>query len=288
MSMFSRLAIVGVGLIGGSIGRAARERGVAGQVVGFVRSQGSADRAQAAGVVDQVTLDPASACQDADLVIFCTPVGSIVASLENFLPHLSASALLTDAGSTKTSIVAQADALLAAQPTGPRFVGSHPLAGDHRTGPEAARADLLVNRTVVVTPVEATDHDAQQRVSQFWTALGANVLEMTPAKHDAALAKASHLPHVVASVLAAATPDAALPLAASGWSDTTRIAAGDPTMWLDIVRDNRAEVLTAARGFSDHLHDFITALDQCDWQAVRQHFEQAKQRREAADPSVRE
>ncbi|MEM6654596.1 MAG: prephenate dehydrogenase/arogenate dehydrogenase family protein [Planctomycetota bacterium] len=282
MPLFSRLAIIGVGLIGGSIGKAARERGVAGEVVGLVRSERSASRASAAGVVDSVTLDPVEACRGADFVLIGTPVRAIVETLGAVLPHLPNSAIITDAGSTKATVVGGAERLLAPSAAGHRFVGSHPLAGDHRTGPEAARADLLDGKTVVVTPTDATDDGALQQTTRFWEGLGARVASMPPGEHDSLVAQTSHLPHLVASLLANEIDDDALPFVASGWRDTTRVASGDPDLWIDILRENRGELQTAAERFRSRVDELVAGLANEDWKTLRGFLNRGKQRRDAA------
>ena len=161
--------------------------------------------------------------------------------------------LITDAGSTKEAIVTTVDAALSGRRAGSPFVGSHPLAGDHRGGVEFARADLFDGRTVVVTPTAETRPAAVVEITGFWQSLGAHVTTMTPAEHDAALAATSHLPHLVAAALAAATPEKLLPLAASGWRDTTRVAAGDPKLWQPIFATNRQHVLAALDRFVEKI-----------------------------------
>lgn len=283
MPLFSRILIVGVGLIGGSIGKAARQRGLAGQVVGLVRSEASAARASAADVVDLVTTEPAEAAQDADLVVICTPVGAIAASLEALLPHLPDGAIITDAGSTKRSVVEQCESLLAGKTDGPRFVGSHPLAGDHRTGPEASRADLLVDRTVIVTPTQQTDSQALERVDDFWANLGAKTESMHPGTHDAIVAETSHLPHLIASVLAAFISGDALPFTAGGWRDTTRIAAGDPELWTQIFQENRENIIQSAEFFRERLDHTIQGMKEDNWVKVKAILAAGKKFRDEAE-----
>ena len=228
MAEYDTVAIVGVGLIGGSIGLALRERRLAQKIVGIGRRQTSLDTARGVGAIDHGVTNLANGVAQAQLIVVATPVDTIAERVMQVSTACPAASLITDAGSTKEMIVSAVDAGLAARRSGPRFVGSHPLAGDHRTGAEHARADLFDGRTVVITPTEQTRPAAVTEVSGFWESLGANVVNMTPARHDAALAITSHLPHLVASALAAATPTELLPLTASGWRDTTRVAASDP------------------------------------------------------------
>jgi prephenate dehydrogenase len=245
MAEYDTVAIVGVGLIGGSIGLALRERRLAQKVIGVGRRQQSLDVARSVGAIDNGVTNLTGGVSQAQLIIVATPVDTIAERVVQVSANCPAASLITDAGSTKETIVAACDAGLAARRSGPRFVGSHPLAGDHRTGPEHARADLFEGRTVVITPTEHTRPAAVTEVSGFWQSLGANVINMSPAKHDAALAITSHLPHVAAAALAAATPTELLPLTAGGWRDTTRIAGSDPALWQAILTANRQHVLDA-------------------------------------------
>ncbi len=275
MPSFDQVAIVGVGLLGGSIGLAARERGIAGQVIGIGRSQAKLDAAVAQGIVDRGTTNMAEGVQQAGLVVVCTPVDDVAAVAAEVLLHAPKDALVTDVGSTKQAIV---DAMAQAAD---QFVGSHPLAGDHRTGAEFARADLLVGKTVVVTPTEATSPHATHQVSAFWMALGADVASLSPPEHDKAIAITSHLPHMVATALASATPGPMLTLTASGWADTTRVAAGDASLWRQIFMTNREQVLAALGHFDRHYTELRDALAQGDGERLEQLLAEGKQIRDA-------
>jgi len=249
MAEFDTVAIVGVGLIGGSIGMAVRERKLARQVIGIGRNEGNLNAARRHGAIDVGTTSLVHGVEEAQLVIVCTPVDTIADFVSQVAAASANRSLITDAGSTKQEIVASLEALLVDRRDGPRFVGSHPLAGDHRTGVDFARGDLFEGRKVVVTPTERTHRAAVVEIGGFWQSLGAEVVVMSPAEHDQALAATSHLPHLIASALALATPKDLLPLAASGWRDTTRVAAGDPEMWRAIFATNRQEVLEALKRF---------------------------------------
>lgn len=279
-ALVDRLVVVGVGLIGGSIALAAR-LGVAKDVIGVVRSEASRRRAIDSGAVEAATLDLGEAVASADLVVVCTPVADIATTIADAARACPQSALLTDAGSTKQAIVESVEAQLAGLKRSPAFVGSHPLAGDHRAGPESARAELLEGRTVVVTPSDATPSEITERAAAFWQALGAEVTLMSPAAHDAALARTSHLPHLLAAALAGATPADVLPLAAGGWRDTTRVAAGSPALWRDILLANRRHVLQSLADATDQLAAFREALATGDAAAIEQLLEQGRERRDA-------
>jgi len=249
MAEFDTVAIVGVGLIGGSIGRALRERKLAREVIGIGRREAGLKSARELGAIDRGTMNLHEGVAEAQLVVVATPVDSIVDFVSQAAAASANRSLVTDAGSTKGEIVRSVEALLVDRRDGPRFVGSHPLAGDHRTGVEFARGDLFDGRKVVVTPTEKSHRAAVVEISGFWQSLGAEVVTMSPEEHDRALAATSHLPHLIAAALALSTPKDLLPLAASGWRDTTRVAGGDPAMWRAIFATNRQEVLDALKRF---------------------------------------
>lgn len=262
MAEYDTVAIVGVGLIGGSIGLALRDRKLAGTVVGIGRRQSSLDVARRVGAIDHGVTTLSEGVAHAQLIVICTPVDTIAERALQTAAVCPPGALITDAGSTKEGIVAAVDAGLAHRRSGPRFVGSHPLAGDHRAGAEFARSDLFDCRTVVITPTSATRPAAVTETRGFWESLGANVTTMSPSEHDAALAITSHLPHLVAVALAQATPEKLLPLAAGGWRDTTRIAGGDAKLWQPIFAANREQVLKALKQFGDVLKNLCDVLEQ--------------------------
>jgi prephenate dehydrogenase len=283
MAEYDTVAIVGVGLIGGSIGLALRERRLAQNVVGVGRRQRSLDIAREVGAIDNGVTNLANAVAQAQLVVVATPVDTIAERVVQTSAACPAGALITDAGSTKAGIVAAVDAGLAGRRSGPRFVGSHPLAGDHRTGPAHARGDLFEGRTVVITPTEHTRPAAVTEVSGFWESLGANVRSMTPAEHDRALAITSHLPHTVAVALAAATPSELLGLTAGGWNDTTRIAGGDPALWQAILTANREHVLEALDLMQQTFTSLRESLEQGDNENLLLILEAAARRKQERD-----
>lgn len=281
MASLRTVTIIGPGLIGGSIGLALQQRGLADRVVGVVRRQDSADRAVRAGVVTDATLDLAAGVREADLVVVCTPVGQVSGHVLQAAQACPQRCLITDAGSTKAGIVERVEHALPGGSKSTRFVGSHPLAGGHCAGPEAARADLLEGQTVVVTPTDKTAPDDLQQTMEFWTSLGAVVTTMAPAEHDAAVAQTSHLPHVLASALAASTPEGLLGLCAGGWRDTTRVAGGSAGLWCDILLDNRQQVLNSLDHFEETLARLRTAIDAADREAISRELQEGKLRRDA-------
>jgi len=268
MAEYDTVAIVGVGLIGGSIGLALRERKLARRIIGVGRGQNRLDAARRIGAIDHGVTNLTGGVAEAQLLVVATPVDTIAERIVQASAAVPPDCLITDAGSTKQEIVATVDAALAARRGGPRFIGSHPLAGDHRTGPEHARADMFDGRLVVITPTEATRPAAVTEASGFWQSLGAKVTSMAPEKHDAALALTSHLPHLVAIALAAATPAEFLPLTARGWRDTTRIAGADPKIWQPIFAANREHVLDALDTISEVLGGLREALEQGDHESL--------------------
>jgi len=275
------VAIVGVGLIGGSIGLALKDRRLATRVIGVGRSAASLAEARRLGVVDDTATDVAAASA-ADLVVVATGVGTIPAMLRAVDGAVRPGTLVTDAGSTKGSIVAawEKHRRRAAGPRG-RFVGAHPIAGSHRRGPAAATADLFVGRVTVVTPAAATPSADVAAVTGFWSALGSTVFTMPPREHDRILAATSHAPHVVAAAIAAATPAECRRFTAGGWRDTTRIAAGDPDLWADILLDNRAGVARALGRIAGVTEKFRVALEANDRRRLVALLSRAKEDRDA-------
>lgn len=272
------LTIVGVGLIGGSIGLAAKRRGVARCVRGLGRSRTSLERALTVGAIDEVHLDEVAAMAGADLVVVCTPVDQIADQIVRFAPLCKAGSVLTDAGSTKGMIVNCVGQKLRPPPC---YVGSHPLAGSEKRGPEHADANLFDQRWAIVTPAQHTPSEATERVVAFWRALGSRVRIMSPADHDRVVAATSHVPHLMASALAGSLPPEYREFAASGFLDTTRIAAGDPDLWTAIFFANRTPLLHAITQFTALARQFRTALEARDEAAVRRLLQTGKEVRDA-------
>lgn len=257
MMLLNTLTIVGVGLIGGSIGLAARKRGLAQHIVGVGRDVARLHEALERGAIDEGTADLAEACSRSDLLIFCTPVNRIAQQVLQVLANCGPGTIVTDAGSVKAAIVAEIEK---SPLSSAHFVGGHPLAGSEKKGVAYANADLFVDRVTVLTPTERTNLMAVQTVRAFWQALGSRVHQMTPSEHDEALAMTSHLPHLVASALAGVLDPRWHALAATGFRDTTRIAAGDPEVWTPIFEQNRAAVLASLTVLEERLRQFRAAL----------------------------
>ncbi len=278
MKPLKNVAIVGVGLIGGSIGLALRERGLAETIVGIGRRQGSLRIARRAGAVTTTTVDLAKGVAEADLVILCSPVGRIVEHARLAAEHAPEGTLITDVGSTKRTIV---EAIETKLPRSCRFLGGHPLAGSEKTGPSYAQADLFEGRIAILTPTLNTHARDYDLLESFWQALGAVVVKMAPDEHDRTLAMISHLPHMAASLLAATMPEPYLRLGGSGLRDTTRLAAGSPELWRQIVATNRENVLDALEKFGHKLAEFHAALRDRNFDRVEQLLTEGKKNRDA-------
>ncbi len=280
---FRKITIVGIGLLGGSIGLAVKRRQLARQTAGFVRRAASLKDCEQAGAVDFATTDLLAAVWEADLVILCAPLGQMRLLAERLLPALKPSAIVTNVGSVKAGVVRELEALV--RKSGASFVGSHPMAGAEKTGVGAARADLFENAVCVVTPTKKTNRAALKRVEQFWKALGSRVMKLTPETHDTLVSRSSHLPHVVAATLAnlvlnPAQPKLQAALCANGFRDTTRIASGSPEMWCDIALANRKNLAKSLNAFVAELQKFQRVVKQGDAQAIAAFFDTAKQRRD--------
>lgn len=274
---FETIALVGVGLIGGSLAAALKRRGLGRTIIGVGRDAARLAAARARGLVNEIETSLAAAAAKADLLVFCTPVDRIVAGVREAAPHCRAGALLTDAGSVKGPIC---EALTSGLPGGVEFVGSHPLAGSEKQGFEFADPELFVWKVCVVTPLSQSSPLARRRLQAFWEAVGSTVVEMSPGDHDRVVARTSHCPHVVAAALAATLERADVPLAASGFRDTTRIAGGDPDLWTAILLANADAVLAGCDALGASLAEFQAALKTGDAAGVKKFLATAKQKRE--------
>ncbi|MBC8187168.1 MAG: prephenate dehydrogenase/arogenate dehydrogenase family protein [Proteobacteria bacterium] len=278
---FEKLAVLGLGLLGGSVAAAAKERGLANEVVGAARRQGPLDRALEAGIVDAIA-SPKEAVIGADFVVLGTPIGTMSSVLADVAMNLEHGCIVTDVGSVKGTVV---DLLPGLLPEGVRFVGSHPMAGSHLRGPDHARADLFEGASCVVTPreveSEVDNETATRRVEVFWQDLGARVTRRTPAAHDEDVAWVSHLPHLLsfafAESLRAAPPDVG-ELAGSGFLDFTRIAQSDAELWGEILSLNSKALSGPINHFSESLAKFARLLDEGDGESLEQLLNQARMR----------
>ena len=283
MTAFSKVVICGVGLIGGSFALGLRRAGLAGHITGLGRSETSLQRARALGVIDEVATDWSSALEGADLVLLAAPVGQTAAIVHQLATHLPSHTLVTDAGSTKSDVVAAFNQLLSAEQRS-RVVPAHPIAGAEKSGVEAARVDLFDGRRVVLTPLPETSDDALRRVQHAWAACGAQVSSMTAAEHDAIFAAVSHLPHVLAFALVdefAKRPEASqlFGFAGGGFRDFTRIASSHPEMWRDICVANRAALLSELDRYRDALTRIHSLLEAQDAAGLEHIFKNARDAR---------
>jgi prephenate dehydrogenase len=280
---WNKVALIGVGLLGGSIGLALREKRQAGTVVGFVRRAASIIESEKAGAVDRATRNLRQAIAGADLVIFCTPISRMRGLAEAMVPLLQRNAVVTDVGSVKGSVVREVEGMI--EQAGAHFVGSHPMAGSEKTGVSAARANLFQDAVCVVTPTARSSKSALRRVETFWESLGSTVLRLAPDFHDQLVSRSSHLPHLIAAVLAHSVlapdqPAEQRRLCANGFRDTTRIASGSPEMWRDIALANRKNLSGAIDLFVNRIKSLQKLLKAGDEKGVSKFFEQAKRRRD--------
>jgi cyclohexadieny/prephenate dehydrogenase len=255
--MFEKIALIGIGLIGGSIALEARKRGLAKTVVAATRRAETAGTANRLKLADHCGTDLAAACKDADLVIVCTPVGACGEAAKAIAGALKPGCIVSDVGSVKQAVIA---AMQPHIPAGVHFVPAHPVAGTEHSGPEAALLDLFQGRWCILTPLPDGDPAAVDRLEAFWKALGSDVNRLDPANHDRILAITSHLPHLIAYSIVGTADDLGghlnsevLKYAAGGFRDFTRIAASDPTMWRDVFLNNREAVLEVLQRFQEDL-----------------------------------
>ena len=273
---FKKIALIGFGLIGGSIARAARAQGLVDEIVTTARSAKTRARVEELGIVDRVVATNAQAVEGADLVILCIPVGACGPVAQEIAAHLKPGAIVSDVGSVKGAVVKDMAPHL---PQAVHFVPAHPVAGTEHSGPDSGFAELFINRWCILTPPEGTDADAVERLRAFWAALGARVEIMTPDHHDLVLAITSHLPHLIAYTivgtadeLAKVTSSEVIKFSAGGFRDFTRIAASDPVMWRDVFLANKEAVLEMLGTFNEDLSKLTRAIRRGDGEALFEHF----------------
>ena len=255
--LFDKIALIGIGLIGGSIALEARKRGLAKHIVAATRSAATAATANRLKLADHCGTDLAAACKDADLAIVCTPVGACGEAAKAIAGALKPGCIVSDVGSVKQAVIA---AMQPHIPAGVHFVPAHPVAGTEHSGPEAALLDLFQGRWCILTPLPDCDAAAVDKLEAFWKALGSDVNRLDPANHDRILAITSHLPHLIAYSIVGTADDLGghlnsevLKYAAGGFRDFTRIASSDPTMWRDVFLNNREAVLEVLQRFQEDL-----------------------------------
>ena len=273
---FKKIALIGFGLIGGSIARAARQQGLVEEIVTTARSAKTRARVVELGIVDAVVETNAEAAAGADLVILCIPVGACGVVAQEIAPFLKPGAIVSDVGSVKGAVVRDMAPHL---PPGVHFVPAHPVAGTEHSGPDSGFAELFINRWCILTPPANADAGAVDKLAEFWRAIGANVEVMSAEHHDLVLAVTSHLPHLIAYTIVGTadeledvTRSEVLKFSAGGFRDFTRIAASDPTMWRDVFLANKDAVLEMLGAFQEDLSKLTRAIRRGDGEALFEHF----------------
>jgi prephenate dehydrogenase len=281
-----QLTIIGVGLLGGSIGLAVRSVAPKCKMIGCGHRPETLERAIQIGAIDRGESDPAKSVAGSDLVILCTPVGLFETILAQIAPALAPGAIVTDVGSTKRSVVRFAESHL---PAHAHFIASHPIAGSEKRGVEFAQADLFRNNLCILTPTRSSNLEALRKVDQFWKSLSMRTLQLSPDVHDRLLCDVSHLPHLIAAALVAMQEDAGLDLAGKGFLDTTRIAGGDGALWRDILMDNADNLRAGIARLQSELQRVEKMLDSGKGEELRRWLDEAAQRRqELLDRKLRE
>lgn len=271
------LAILGYGLMGASLALGLKKRGFTGRILGYARREETRERALELGVADEVFADPAEAVRQADIVVICVPIWTIARLAEEIIPALKPGAVVTDVGSTKSVLLETMNPLF--RNSVACFVGSHPIAGSEKTGIDAGFADLYEGRLTVVCPSPETGEAARRAVVNLWAAAGSEVVEMSPAEHDAMLASTSHLPHMIAAALARSVADGdptrRADFCGTGFRDTTRVASGSADMWVDIIDTNRTALEAELDRFHAELQGLIRILRKGDSADIRRWLEEA-------------
>lgn len=284
MPLINRLAVVGVGLIGGSLARVLREKGEVGEIVGIGRGAANLQRAVELGVIDRYEHDLKKGVLDADMIFLATPVCTIADIVSEIAPVLHSGAIVTDGGSVKEEITLRCEQLLSA---GGYFVGGHPIAGTEKSGVEASFSSLYKGKRCILTPTATTDEVALEKVVRMWELAGSEVVLMDPRKHDKVLAAISHLPHMVAYSLVNAVGDYdgcdenILKYSAGGFRDFTRIASSDPVMWRDIALQNRTALLEMMDFFAAHHAQLRSLVAESDGEGLERFFTRSRDHRES-------
>jgi len=276
MMKFDKIAIIGVGLIGGSIGLAIKSKKLARKVVGIGHRQSSINRALKRRVIDVGTLNPKEGVRDANIVILATPILSMLSMVKRIAPFLKEGAILTDVGSTKETLTRQVEKVL---PKSVGFVGGHPMAGSEKRGVDQAKKDLFSDSLCILTKTRSTDKSSLNTLKGFWREIGAEVMILSPEKHDRIVSQISHLPHMVVFSMLAGIDTESLKFASSGFCDTTRIAASDAKIWRDIAITNKNEILRSISLFKRNLFFLEEALRKEDSAALLRIFGKANNRR---------
>lgn len=276
--MFKKIAIVGVGLIGGSIGITARKKNLAEEVIGIGRRRSSIKKATAIGAIDKGGLDIERGVKEADLVIIATPVDKVMTKIKEAAGYLRKGAIIMDVNSTKEEVVRYADSIM---PEGVYFVGSHPIAGSEESGVLSACPDLFKDTVCILTPSRYTEKKALDKIKRFWERLGAKTELFTPAAHDRIVARISHLPHLLSFCLCATVSSKEVRITGPGFRDTTRIAKSSPHMWSDIFLQNRENLLRSVTDFERNLKKLKSDIRKKRRLALINRLNQARRRRDS-------
>jgi prephenate dehydrogenase len=276
MKLFNKMTVIGVGLLGASLAKACKERGLVEEIAGYGRNRENLEKARTLKIIDHCATDLSEAVNDADLIVLCTPVSTIVPLIQKMTAEISPGTLITDVGSVKGPVVSDADQLV---PEGIFFVGSHPIAGGENSGLEASTANLYQGARCIVTPTEKTNEEALEKISALWRAVGMNVINLSAEEHDFIFGAVSHLPHIVAYALmntlgALRTKDdrEVTAFSGAGLKDITRIASSDPVMWRDICLSNRNHSLDLVDRFQVKLDEIRSIIEKGDGQALKDEF----------------
>ncbi len=274
--LFRRVTIIGVGLIGGSIGMCLRQKKLTERVVGITRRKNGIEKLIESKAVDEATDDLAEGIARSELVIVATPVGAIVEQVKSLVPLVKPGTIIMDVGSSKAEVVNTVEKIL---PRGIYFVGTHPLAGSQKSGVQHARADLFEKTVCVLTTTPKTHPTAFRKIREFWRSLGCEVKIVSPLDHDLILARTSHVPHIITMALVGLLESGDESFVASGFRDTTRIAGSDPQIWRDILLTNKKPILKALRGFNVQLDRFIEFIEKKDEEKLVQELEKLQSKR---------
>ena len=276
MKLFGKMTIIGVGLLGASLAKACKERDLVEEVVGYGRNRENLEKARALKIIDHCPADLAEAVKDADLIVLCTPVTTIIPLIQNMIARIRPGALITDVGSVKEPIVKEAEKLV---PKGVFFVGSHPIAGGENSGLEASTANLYQGAKCIVTPTDKTNNSALEKISALWQAVGMQIINLSAEEHDFVFGAVSHLPHIVVYALmntlgSLRTQDnrEVIAFSGAGLKDITRIASSDPVMWRDICLSNRNHSLDLIDRFQNKLDEIRSTIEKGDGQALKEEF----------------
>ena len=276
MKLFGKMTIIGVGLLGASLAKACKERGLVEEVAGYGRNRENLEKARALKIIDYCPADLAEAVKDADLIVLCTPVTTIIPLIQNMIARIRPGALITDVGSVKEPIVKEAEKLV---PKGVFFVGSHPIAGGENSGLEASTANLYQGAKCIVTPTDKTNNSALEKISALWQAVGMQIINLSAEEHDFVFGAVSHLPHIVVYALmntlgSLRTQDnrEVTAFSGAGLKDITRIASSDPVMWRDICLSNRNHSLDLIDRFQNKLDEIRSTIEKGDGQALKEEF----------------